>query len=108
MLTPAGTAPTLTSRLRKAVRLYLSYTLDDSGTHIYVVHIGNLHCGRYVRRLIFVETHLIQGFGGSVHSAWKEQADSVLMIPDYFQLAILLIPGVHSLFPSVMVVERAC
>jgi hypothetical protein len=57
---------------------------NESGGHTYVVHIANLRCGRYMRWLIVVDTHLYKGFCGSGASGWKEQAGSVLMIPNFF------------------------
>lgn len=63
-----------TSRLRKAGELYVFLKPDEPGGHTYVVHIATLHCGRYMRWLIFVDTHLYKGFCGYGASGGKEQA----------------------------------
>jgi hypothetical protein len=42
--------------------MYLFKKPDELGGHTYVVHIATLHCGRYMRWLIFVDTHLYKGF----------------------------------------------
>lgn len=46
----------------------------ELGAHTYVVHIATLHCGGFLRWLIFVDTHLYKGFCGFGASGWKEQA----------------------------------
>lgn len=51
------------------LRLYL-LTPISLGTHTYV-HIATLHCGGFLRWLIFVDTHLYKGFCGFGASGWK-------------------------------------
>lgn len=75
MLILGGTVLAPTSRLRKAGGKSLFFLKPDRpGGHTYFVHIATLHCGRYMRWLIFVDTHLYKGFCGSGASGWKEQA----------------------------------
>lgn len=67
MPTPGATVPEPTSRLLKKRRLLAVPTPQKNSptnraSHIYIVHIANLHCGRYMRWLISLIRILNKGF----------------------------------------------
>lgn len=73
MLTLVGMARVPTSRPRKAEGLYLVNGPTDRAFTLTLSILQTLRCGRYLRWLILVDTHLIQGFAVPVHRVGRSR-----------------------------------